>query len=407
VEDGVSGTEPPPLFAWKSFLQLGSEAEVPSHRALHEPHELALVLYTGATTGVGTGVMHSDRQLTAVSFQTQVQGPLLAGQSVLSAVPLSHGYGVSVAVHATLSAGATSVLVPHSTSRSLALTIRRIRPEYLIGVPSTYTGLVFDRVFRRTRERSLMGAFCGGDRLPWSVRELFERIVRRRGGAVAIREGYGLTETVTACATMPEGEIRPGSVGIPYPDTLIAIASPLVGVPELADAPPSWLPADTIGEILVSGPTVMEGYLDRPQESTRVIHPDDEGRRWLRTGDLGRMDEDGFLYFVERMGRGQTVHGAEVHPGITELSLSVHPEVLESSVTVQEDAGETQLVAHVVPVDKERDYEWLERRLRESMKRLTARQQPVRYEFYGRLPRTLAGVVDHRRLAATPSRVLR
>ncbi|HKJ86282.1 MAG TPA: AMP-binding protein, partial [Spirochaetia bacterium] len=294
-----STDESPPTFSWNSFIRLGDADDLPSHRDLHTPDDLALVLYTGGTTGEAVGVMHSDRQLTAVALQAQVQGPLLAGQSLLSVVPLSHGYGIAVAVHATVSAAATSIMIPHSTPRDLAKAIGRKQPEYLIGVPSTYAGLILDRVFRRTRHRTLMGAFCGGDRLPRSVRDGFEFIVRRRGGAVPVREGYGLTETVTACATMPDGERRPASVGIPYPDTFIGIARPISSFP-LADEPPLWLEADEVGEILVSGPTVMTGYWGRDEASRRVLHVDDDGRAWLRTGDLGRMDDDGFLYFVER-----------------------------------------------------------------------------------------------------------
>ncbi|MFW5689967.1 MAG: class I adenylate-forming enzyme family protein [Spirochaetota bacterium] len=392
--------EHPPLFAWKSFLKLGSTVETPAHRELHGPDRLAMVLFTGGTTGSGEGVMHTDRQLTAVALQSQVQGPVLAGQSVLSAVPLSHGYGVAVSVHATLAAGAMSILVPHTTPRSLARVYRRLRPEYLIGVPSTYADLVLDRVFRTTRHRALMGAFCGGERLPRAVRELFERIVRRRGGAVSIREGYGLTETVTACATMPDGEERSGSVGIPYPDTEIAIARPVPGTPDLSEVPPAFVPYGTLGEILVSGPTVMSGYLEGEDATARVLHPDGEQRVWLRTGDLGWMDADGFLYFVERIGRAVAHGEPTVHPGITERAINDHLEVLEACVTLEHGATGVSLTAHVTPIDTDRDERWLEEHLRDSLQTLEPHQQPVRYAFHERLPRTPAGLIDHHRLGA-------
>ncbi len=401
-----STVESPPTFAWGSFVRLGDADDLPEHRELHTPGDLALVLYTGGTTGSAAGVMHSDRQLTAVALQTQVQGPLLAGQSLLSVVPLSHGYGIAVAVHATVSAAGLSIMIPHSTPRSLAAAIRRKQPEFLIGVPSTYAGLILDRVFRRTRHRTLMGAFCGGDRLPRSVGDSFEFIVRRRGGAVPVREGYGLTETVTACATMPDGEYRPGSVGIPYPDTFIGIAHPVTSLP-LEDEPPDWLEPNEVGEILVSGPTVMSGYLDREDASARVMHLDDDGRVWLRTGDLGRMDRDGFLYFVERIGRSVTIEGCEVHPGLTELTLCEHQEVLETCVTVQSAGTELVLTAHVAPIDPDRDAEWLEAHLRESLQVLGPSQRPGRYAFHQRLPRTLRGVIDRRRLGVEPAQARR
>jgi long-chain acyl-CoA synthetase len=398
--------ESPPVFSWQSFLELGRRRDLVPHRDAHTPDEPAVVLYTGGTTHLALGAVHTDRQLTAVALQTQVQGPLLAGQSVLSVVPFAHGYGIAVAVHAALTAGATTVVVPHSTARSLAREIRRARPEYLIGVPATYAGLVLDRVFRGTSHRSLMGAFCGGDRLPRAVREMFETIVRRRGGAITIREGYGLTETVTACATMPESEMRQGSVGIPYPDTLVAIARPLdpalVGDrPQLPkDAPPAWLGPNELGEILVSGPTVMTSYWRDEEATAAALHTDSEGRVWLRTGDLGRMDGDGFLYFVERIGRSYADEGVEVHPGLTELALSENPEVLEACVTVSAEGTAPRLAAHVAPADPDRDVTWLEERLREAVRSLDEAHRPCRYAFHDRLPRTLSGVIDHGRLAA-------
>ena len=393
----------PDLVPWQALLRRGEGIALPPHRDLHGPDDLAVVLYTGGTSATPRGVMHADRQLTAVALQMQVQGPLLAGQTLLCAVPFAHGFGVAVAVHASVSAGARSVLLPHTTPRSLARAIRRIHAEYLIGVPATYAGLVKDRVFRRARHRSLMGAFCGGDRLPRWIRERFATIVRRRGGAITIREGYGLTETVTACTTMPDTEERPGSVGVPYPDTCVAIAVPVHRPFDPQSEPPLWLGAGSIGEILVSGPTVMDGYWRDEEATRRSLHPDEEGRVWLRTGDLGRMDENGFLWFVERADRVCVAGGEEIHPGLTELLLSEHAEVLETCVTVDECAAAPHLTAHVAPSDPDRDTSWLERHLRESLQTLEERQRPSEFAFHSRLPRTLAGVIDSRRLAVDPA----
>lgn len=397
--DAADRFESPPLFSWDSLMRMGSQADLPVHTTVHAPDDLAVVLFTGGTTGASHAVMHADRQLNAVAMQMQVQGPLLAGQSLLSVVPFSHGLGVAVAVHATLTAGARSIILPYFTARSLARAIRRSGPEYLVGVPATYGELVMDRVFRRSRHRSLMGAFCGGDRLPHAVRSRFAAIVRRRGGAVAIREGYGLSETVTACATMPDGEDRPGSVGIPYPDTRIAIARPEHESARRGDAP-SWVATGELGEILVSGPTVMLGYMGDEEATKRAFCRDEDDTLWLRTGDLGRMDEDGFLYFVERMGRGFEVDGDEVHPGLTELLLCEHSEVLETCVTVSNGVAPPALVAHVRPVDSDRDPAWLENQLRKSMQTLDRRLQPARYDIRSRLPRTMTGAIDHRRVRA-------
>lgn len=382
--------EAPPVFSWRSFLGLTGGDPLPDHRELHDPSHPALVLFTGGTTGPSRAVVHADRQLTAVALQMQVQGPVLPGQSICGLVSLAHGYGLTVAVHAALSAAATTVLVPYGTPRSIARLIRRKRPDYLVSVPAVYGELVRERLFRRARHRSLMGAFCGGDRLARSVSESFERIVRRRGGAVSIREGYGLTETAAACATMPDGVRRPGSVGIPYPDTVIGIASPAVSASE----PPEWRVPGELGEILVSGPTVMSGYLHDDEANARAFATDEAGHVWLRTGDLGRMDEDGFLYFVERMDRAVDDPVGTIHPGLTELALYEQADVLEGCVTAAVRDERVRLTAHVAPFDRDRDHEWLERHLRESLRALPESQQPERYAMHVELPRTPAGVID-------------
>ncbi len=402
----VAGSEPPPIFAWASFLALGKNVDLPAHRELHDPDQLAVVLYTGGTTRTPLGVMHADRQLNAVALQTQVQGPLLAGQGLLSLVPLSHGYGIAVAVHAAVSAAALSIVVPHFTTRTLARLVRRRQPEYLVGVPETYIGLVFDRVFRFTRHRARMGAFCGGDRLSRAVRDRFEQIVRRRGGAIGIREGYGLTETVTACATMPDSDSRPGTVGIPYPDTLIGIAEPVNADNDHRDAP-KWLSAGALGEILVHGPTVMRGYWKRDDVTERAFHVDRDGRKWLRTGDLGLMDADGFLSIVERIANHPTLTNSRVHPGLAEVALNEHTEVLEACVTTLMNESAIAITAHVAPVDQDRDPHWLEQHLRESLESLDEVQRPGRYRFHARLPRTLGGVIDRPRLTSDRSAALK
>ncbi len=392
------GREVPPVHAWRSFLRPARSVELPPHREIHTSDEVAIVLYTGGSTGRTVGVMHTDYQLNAVAMQTQVQGPLLAGQSLLSVVPISHGYGIAVGIHATVSAGATSIMMPHFTPRVLAKQIRRRQPEYLVGVPQTYTELVFDRAFRRARHRARMGAFCGGDRLSRSVRTLFEQIVRRRGGSIGIREGYGLTETVTACATMPDSDSRPGTVGIPYPDTYIAIARPVDAHPVDGRDPPVFLGSGEVGEILVSGPTVTNGYWNREDLDAGAFHADSEDRIWLRTGDLGSMDSDGFLSFVERISASVTANGVPIHPGLAEIVLNEHAEVLEACVTTRQEGLDVSMTAHVAALDNDRDTEWLEQHLRESLLVLDPLQRPRHFQFHGRLPRTLGGAIDRRRL---------
>jgi long-chain acyl-CoA synthetase len=390
--------ELPPTFSWASVRALGAAAE-PDSLPDRSTGEIAAVAYTGGTTGTPIGVELGNAQLNAQAFQTQVQGPVLAGQTLLGVAPVSHGYGLGVLVHSALACGARTVLLPDFSARSLTRAIRRTRPEYLVGVPKMYSMLVDDRKFRRTRLAFLMGAFCGGDRCSARVRDRFDAIVRRRGGAVRIREGYGMTETVAACAVMPDEIHRPGSVGIPYPDTLIRVALPTDGAPACTKL--IWLSDGEVGEVCVSGPTVMKGYWRRPEETAARLVADDSGRVWLRSGDIGRIDSDGFLYFIQRSGRSCSIDGETVMPGLTEVVLSEHERVKEAIVLADEDTQGVSLTAHVVAVDSDLDEHFLENELRLACAgQLGPHLQPTRFVFHNSLPLTPMGVVDYRQVGS-------
>jgi long-chain acyl-CoA synthetase len=368
---------------------------VADHRSLHGPERCAVVLYTSGTAGRPSGVMLSDRNVDAVARQMHVLGPILPGQRVLSVVPYSYGLGFGVCLHTVIAGGAETVMLPHFTSRSIARAIRRRRPDYLVGVPSFYASLVSERLFTRARLAFLMGAFVGGERISTHLLDAFEMAVRRRGGAVGIREGYGLTETVAACVATPETVRRTSSVGIPVPDTKLRIVSADPSVPGL-DA----LAYDEVGEICVSGPGVMLGYVNA---EGRARITDQDGVRWLRTGDLGRMDADGFVYFVDRTGSAMSLDQGPLYPGIVEGTLNAHPEVKEACVTVELTVSGPLLTAHVVPIDDDLEPDWVERTLRQwCTQNLEDRYRPSVFVFREALPHTRLGVVDYRRVAGRP-----
>ncbi|MFW6212743.1 MAG: class I adenylate-forming enzyme family protein [Spirochaetota bacterium] len=386
--------ETAPCFSWRALLSRGNLSEVPSVQSLHGPDETAVILVTSGTSSTPRGVLHGDAQLNAAALQTRMQGPLLTNQKVVGVIPFSHGFGLNSLIHAPILSGARAIYLPFWTPSLLAKTIQVRRPEYVIAHPSTYARLIDERSFRKANHRALMGAFSGGSRLTTGVRQEFERFVRASGGAVTIREGYGLTETVAACATMPEGVSRPRSVGVPYPDTEIRVGETRSPRAVRRGVPPKWVPADTPGEIFVSGPTVMGGYLDDESGTRSALCVDRDQRTWLATGDIGTMDADGFLYVIQRiepLRDGRT----SLH-GYTEIVIAEHPDVRDVVLV----RGSTTLAstAFVEPLSRDIDHGVLRARLLDLLHKLAPEQRPSEVVVLPRLPRTRSGSVEYAKL---------
>ncbi|MGD8368540.1 MAG: AMP-binding protein, partial [Desulfobacterales bacterium] len=238
--------------------------------------DAAVILYSGGTTGTPKGVLLSNRNIICEGMQVSAWGELSPGDSILAILPIFHGFGLGVCVNAAFMGGAKSILVPKFTPADVARLIKKHRPSFLIGVPTLFDALSRSPVFQSADLSCLKAAFCGADQLPRAVKERFEAAVRKRGGDIRLREGYGLTEAVTAIAAMPMTEYREGSIGIPFPD----MSAKIVRIATTEEAP-----VGEEGEICFHGPAVMMGYLDQPEETARTLRVHDDGKTWLHTGD--------------------------------------------------------------------------------------------------------------------------
>jgi len=224
------------------------------------------------------------------------------------------------------------------------------------------------------------------------VKERFEQLVRERGGELRLLEGYGLTEAVTAVMGTPLAHYREGSVGVPFPDMLATICR--AGADE-------ELGADEEGEICLSGPPVMLGYLDDPEATAEALHMHADGRVWLHTGDIGKRDEDGFFYFTSRLKRMIKSSGFNVYPAQVEAVLVEHPAVAEACVVgVPDEAQGERVKAFVVANDPSAADDALARELiTVCRERLIKWSCPREVEFIEELPKTRLGKIDFVALA--------
>jgi long-chain acyl-CoA synthetase len=352
----------------------------------------ALILFSGGTTGDAKAILLSNLNCNALAVQTiAAGGPLAPGDAILSILPMFHGFGLAVGIHAILAQGGTCVLVPRFKAKALAALVKRYRPAFMAGVPTLFSALASDAKFRAAPLSSFKGIFCGGDSLSPEVKYRFDEAVKAGGGRAVLREGYGMTESVTANMLMPPLEYRERSIGIPYPDMLAKIVRP--GSQE------ECAPGQE-GEICVTGPTVMLGYLDDPAATAAALKKHADGLTWLHSGDIGCMDSDGFFYFRQRAKRIIKTSGISVYPSAVEDVLNKHPAVRLSCVIGVPHPTQVEVPKGFVTLNSGfSPSEALEKELIEHCRSmLIPHSCPRGIEFLDEMPMTKVGKVSYREL---------
>ncbi|MBQ8893806.1 MAG: AMP-binding protein [Clostridia bacterium] len=376
------------LTLWKQFLADGT----PYQKAPATADDGAVILFSGGTTGTSKGVLLSNGNFNALALQTAAMAARpIAGQRILAAMPMFHGFGLGVCVHTALVNSAGSILVPRFNVKEYANLIKKERPNYIAGVPTLYEALTRTDYLDHADLSCLLGVFSGGDSLSVELKRKMDQFLADRGALVRIREGYGTTECVTASCLTPDQEEREGSIGLPYPDMDYMICR--VGTTE-------EVPYGEEGEICLKGPTVMLEYLGHPEETADAlqIHPD--GERWLHTGDLGVMDADGFIYFRQRLKRIIVTSGYNVYPSQIENVLDGHPKVQLSCVIGVPDPYRMHRVkAYIVPKKGVEPTDALREEILAYCSTYIAKYAcPRELEFREDLPKTLVGKVAYKKL---------
>lgn len=310
------------IIKWKQLLKIG---ETSNHVKfpIAKKEDPAAILYTGGTTGKQKGVVLSNLNFNALALQTGSQVDVTIRDKMMCIMPFFHGFGLGVSMHTALSFGGNIILVPKFTAEDFAKTFNKHKPEFVAGVPTLFTALTNSKTMMNSDFSCLKGIFSGADTLTNDIKTEFENFISERGATVSIREGYGLTETVTASCLTPTNEYRFGSIGIPFPDTLYKICK--IGTQETC-AP------NEDGEICIAGPTVMLEYYKEKEETNLVLQKHDDGHTWVHTGDLGNMDKDGFVYFKQRIKRIIKSSGYSVFPTQIENVLINHKAIANCCV---------------------------------------------------------------------------
>ena len=375
------------VLSWKKFMDNSYkyEGKYEFERKQSDP---AVILYSGGTTGKPKGIVLSNLNINALAMQSEIMcKPNKAGDSILNILPIFHGFGLGVCLHTPLTIGMRCVLIPMFDPKKFGELIKTKKPSFIAGVPGLFEA-VTRCSFGKDDLSSIHSLICGGDMPTEQTRLKVNKFFKEHGSSAEIRVGYGLTESSAATSLTPRDGFRKGSIGIPMPDVIYKIVK--IGTHDEA-------PLGEDGEICISGPTVMLGYLDEPSETMQVLRRHDDGRIWLHTGDIGSMDSDGYIYFKSRLKRVIVTNGYNVYPSYLEEKINMHPYVLTSTVIGVEDKKRGQKVKAFIVLKKDiKPTEEVKKSIMEHCEKYIAKYAiPKEIEYKKELPKTLVGKISY------------
>lgn len=384
------------VIRWKQFIK-GGEGQSTAAEP-YDPDHACVVVHTGGTTGSPKGVMLTDDCFNGIALQFQAYPKLFhQGQKLMNIMPPFIAYGFACGIHLPLVLGFTVIIIPNLDPAKLGSLVLKHKPEHMFGVPTHYQQLASDPKLRDKDLSFIINYAAGGDSLSRGAEQTVNDFLAAHGARYPIAKGYGMTE-VSSAATVAAGlDNKPGSVGIPMVNTVVAAFEP---------GTDQELPIGQRGELCISGPCLMKGYYNKPEETAILLRRHPDGRVWAHTGDMGYLDEDGFVFLDSRIKRMIIRHdGFKVFPSMIENVVSRHPAVHQCSVVGCADKDHTQGRLPFVYIVLKADTTAKKKQVIRELERMCAEElpeyvQPVAYKFISSMPMTPVGKVDYRQLEA-------
>lgn len=377
------------VITWPNFLNLGKD--VNDFYVKRKQDDPAVIIYSGGTTGKNKGIILSNLNFNSLARQSsEIESLVKPGNSVLSALPIFHGFGLAVCVHMALANGMMCILVPKLNTKIINLELIKYRPNLLPVVPSLLELICNSITPSKKAFKDIKGIFCGGDFLSIELKKQTEKYFLEHGSKAKVRIGYGLSEaTAYVTATYHHVEYLSKSIGIPNPDNIVKIVYPNTTIS---------CPFNEVGEICVCGPTVMLGYINNDSETEKVLITHEDGRRYLHTGDLGYMDEKGIIYYTSRLKRMIISSGYNIYPLELEEIICKHPDVKDCVVVGIEDKIKKQVPKAVIVLKEgiEDNYSEMKKILDYCKENMAAYEVPKKIEFKKDIPKTAIGKVAYR-----------
>ena len=350
----------------------------------------AVILHSGGTTGKPKGIILSNGNFNALTEQAKIVfNDVEVGDRVLGIMPIFHGFGLGVSTIGPFILGCELIMVPQFNAKKFDKLLEKYKPNVIFGVPTLYEALAGTKNDYLDLS-GLKYAISGGDSLSRNLIKRVNDYLSSHNAKIKISQGYGMTESLAAVALSYGEAYREDSIGIPFPGNYIKIVTP-----ETQEE----VPYGEDGEICISGPTVMLGYLDNEKETNEMLQIHKDGMIWLHTGDIGMMDSNGILYYKQRLKRLIISSGYNIYPSHIEEVIEGHPSVLKCSVIGIPHPYKVEVPKAFIVLKNDYNPLTVKASIKEYCKKnLAIYAIPKEFEFRKSLPKTLIGKVDFKKL---------
>ena len=380
------------VLPWKKFINNRNKVV---EKSSYRKNKCCVIVHTGGTTGSPKGVMLTDDNLNAMVINAKAsEGDYEIGNKFLNIMPPFIAYGLVNGIHMILSCGMENILIPQFNPDKFDKLLIKYHPTHILGVPTHYAKLFESKRLKNKDLSFLKIVGVGGDSLSVEMEKRIEEYLHMHGANITVATGYGMTEVSAAACGFHKNAYKVGSVGIPFLNTIIRITN----IETLEEQ--SY---NEQGEIWISSPTAMLGYDNNEEETKRVVYTDANGVKWIRSGDIGHMDEQGFLYIDGRIKRIIIRHdGFKVFPTQIENVIATCPEVKTCCAIGRADKDHSQgklPVVYITLSREKKDKMKLKEELNSLCKQMLPEyMQPIDFVFIDKMPLTANGKVDFHEL---------
>ena len=378
------------IIYWNDFIAYGKRHNPDMPIDNGKADDTAVILYSGGSSGTPKGVMITNLNINSLALHTYDIGGIedVVGKKSLALMPIFHGFGLVICVHAMLSLGFHVYLLPKYDFNECSKLIFKKKINCIYGVPGLYEALIRSEYIDNADLSFMQLLVCGGDKLPEKLQLRVNKMLKKGGADIVLREAYGQTECVAGCSINPKFDTRIGSAGMAYPDVYFKIVKPNTQ---------EELPDGEDGELCVSGPLVMKGYYKNSEATEKALQKHSDGKIWLHTGDMFCKDRDGYIYFRQRNSRMIICGGYNVYATQVEEAIDACPAVAQSCVVgVKDRIYGQKIAAFVVLNNKDADKNTVKARIMESCRNnLSEYSLPNEIIFREELPVTNMGKINY------------